>query len=172
MKILMSISSFTVEVSMNGISFFPNNDILKIYFFVRLLISSSSSPWVHSKNISSIYLSRKEGLICSMLRIIFSISSINMQVYGGETFASMIVPDTCSLSLELNSKELFFSITFYIWNRSSVARLLSSLCSNLTRKVSIPSPCGILGSNLPTSTENNMVFPCNLPSCLNFLKKL
>ena len=88
MKILMSISSFTVEVSMKGISFFPNNDILKIYFFVRLLISSSSSPWVHSKNISSIYLSRKEGLICSMFK--------NYILYFVHKYATLRRRNVCS----------------------------------------------------------------------------
>ena len=59
--------------------------------FIRF--SSSSLPWVHIKNTSSIYLNQTNGCYFCVLRKFITNVSIKMHAYGGANFVPIVIQE-------------------------------------------------------------------------------
>ena len=80
---------------------------------------SYSSPCVHTKKISSMYLNRTRGCNCYASRKLVSNLPMKRHAYGGADLLPIAVPETWYLVLLLKPKKLFFSTNSAILTESS-----------------------------------------------------
>ena len=111
-----------------------------------------SSPCSQIKEVSSIYLHHKYGLLSTILGIFFSSYAINKILQGEANFVAIAVPLFCFKVFSLKLKILCFKTNSA--NSTSVSVDTSSLSFLLSffLRADNPSSCGILGYKSTTST--------------------
>ena len=92
-------------------------------------IFSFSSPCVHIKKISSMYLSHTKGCNCCVSKKLASNLSKKKHAYGGANLLPIAVPETCCLTLLLKSNQLFFNTNSSILTKSFVGMHFTSCLS-------------------------------------------